>query len=186
MKMGAYLSGSSIIRCTSRMARVALRSDSTTGGPMVILGTKWPSMTSTWSMRHPAASSAAICSPRRAKSAERIDGRISTMDGTLNYNCGEEPVSRVAAGQAKMGGGYRQSVYYVFVFFPFERTGGIDQLAAGLQVWKRLFQDLALHIGEPRQVGLAQPPFDLGIARQGSGSRARRVDQNSVELRIER
>ena len=37
-------------------------------------GTKWPSMTSTWIVRAPASSTAPTCSPRRAKSAARIDG----------------------------------------------------------------------------------------------------------------
>ena len=41
---------------------------------MLIGGTKWPSMTSTWIVPAPAASTAATCSPRRAKSAARIDG----------------------------------------------------------------------------------------------------------------
>src|SRR6202158_3670497 len=134
MNAGAYLSGSSIIRCTSRIARVDFLSDSTTGGPMVMLGTKWPSITSTWSMRQPAFSSAAICSPRCAKSAERIDGRISTMSDysmlANGYNRGEKPVSGVAAGQAQVRRGHRQprpkSGNDVFVFFPFERTGGVD------------------------------------------------------------
>src|SRR5688500_1064391 len=46
----------------------------TTNGPIVMLGTKCPSITSTWIQSAPAASTVAISSPRRAKSAERIDG----------------------------------------------------------------------------------------------------------------
>ena len=46
----------------------------TTGGPIVMLGTKWPSMTSTWIRRAPASITVAISSPRRPKSADRIDG----------------------------------------------------------------------------------------------------------------
>ena len=41
---------------------------------MLSAGTKWPSITSTWIVRAPAASTAPTCSPRRAKSAARIDG----------------------------------------------------------------------------------------------------------------
>ena len=37
--------------------------------PIVTGGTKCPSPTSKWKMRHPAASSASICSPSRVKSA---------------------------------------------------------------------------------------------------------------------
>ena len=70
----------------------------------------------------------------------------------------------------------------VFIFFPFQGAGGVDQPPAGLQVWERVLQDFALQGGEPREVARAQPPLDLGIARQGSGSRAGRVDQDAVEL----
>src|SRR5262249_36181751 len=69
-------SGSVIIKCVSRGRCVTLRSDLTMGAPMERLGTKWPSITSTW-MRSAAARSAwATCSPNRAKSAARIDGAI--------------------------------------------------------------------------------------------------------------
>ena len=43
-------------------------------GPIVIGGTKWPSMTSTWITRAPASITSATCAPSRAKSAERIEG----------------------------------------------------------------------------------------------------------------
>ena len=43
----AYLSGSVIIRCTSSGTRATRLIDFTTGGPIVILGTKCPSITST-------------------------------------------------------------------------------------------------------------------------------------------
>src|ERR1700756_177405 len=43
-------------------------------GPNVIGGTKWPSMTSTWMTRAPAASTSSTWAARRAKSADRIDG----------------------------------------------------------------------------------------------------------------
>src|SRR5579863_9651096 len=48
----------------------------TTTGPIVMLGTKWPSITSTCSQSAPAASTAFASSARRAKSAERIDGAM--------------------------------------------------------------------------------------------------------------
>ena len=47
-----------------------------TSGPIVIGGTKWPSMTSTWMTRAPASSTSPTCSPRRAKSAARIEGAM--------------------------------------------------------------------------------------------------------------
>ena len=44
-------------------------------GPIVIGGTKWPSITSTWIIRAPAAITSSTCAPSREKSADRIDGR---------------------------------------------------------------------------------------------------------------
>src|SRR5258705_2628380 len=63
-----------IMRCASSGSRVTRRSERTTAGPSVRFGTKCPSMTSTWMRSAPAASASATCSPRRAKSADRIDG----------------------------------------------------------------------------------------------------------------
>ena len=48
----------------------------TTTGPMVMLGTKWPSITSTCSQSAPAASTARASSPSLAKSADRIEGAM--------------------------------------------------------------------------------------------------------------
>ena len=45
-----------------------------TSAPKLTFGTKWPSMTSQWIQSAPPASIAAISSPRRAKSAARIEG----------------------------------------------------------------------------------------------------------------
>src|SRR5262245_38215659 len=41
---------------------------------MLMLGTKWPSMTSTWMRSAPARSASRTWAPSRAKSAARIDG----------------------------------------------------------------------------------------------------------------
>ena len=43
-----------------------------------MLGTKWPSMTSTWMRSAPAFSIASISAPRREKSADRIEGAMRT------------------------------------------------------------------------------------------------------------
>jgi hypothetical protein len=58
---------------------VAFRSEFTTGSPIVIFGTKWPSITSTCSIFAPPALTEAISSASLVKSAERIDGAISNM-----------------------------------------------------------------------------------------------------------
>src|SRR5215475_523562 len=56
---------------------------STTSGPMVMLGTKRPSMTSTWIQSAPAASTARTSSPSRVKSADRTDGATSMAAATV-------------------------------------------------------------------------------------------------------
>ena len=83
-----------------------------------------------------------------------------------------------------MGGGYRKSLYDVFVLFPFQRTGGVDQPPSGLQIPERPLEDLTLQLGETRQIGQTQPPLDLGIPRQRSCAGARGVHQDPIELRI--
>src|SRR5579862_4413376 len=74
---GINSSGFSIIRWQSSGNFVTLRSDFTTGGPIVRFGTKCPSITSTWMTLAPPSVAAHTCSPSRAKSAERIDGASS-------------------------------------------------------------------------------------------------------------
>ena len=76
-KSATYLSGSTIIRCTSNGLVVTGRRASTIKGPIVMLGTKRPSITSTWIQSAPAASTARTSSPSREKSAERIEGEIT-------------------------------------------------------------------------------------------------------------
>src|SRR4029077_12863455 len=60
-------SGSEIIRCVSRGRRVTWRSDWTIGTPIEMLGTKCPSITSTWMRSAPACSASATCSPQASK-----------------------------------------------------------------------------------------------------------------------
>ena len=48
--------------------------EAATRGPIVIGGTKWPSMTSTWMIRAPAAITSSTCEPSFEKSDERIEG----------------------------------------------------------------------------------------------------------------
>ena len=73
-KSATSRSGSTIIRCTSNGRSVCGRMAATTAGPMVRFGTNRPSMTSTWMESAPAAVVSRTTSPKRAKSAERIDG----------------------------------------------------------------------------------------------------------------
>src|SRR4051812_36421587 len=74
-------SGRSTIRWTSSApprSWTRSRRDSTISGPIVIGGTKWPSITSTWITRAPASMTSSTCSPRQAKSADRIEGTTRT------------------------------------------------------------------------------------------------------------
>src|SRR6266403_342779 len=77
-KASRNASGSDTIRCVSSGRRVTRRTDCTTAGPIERLGTKCPSMTSTWMRSAPARSASVTCSPRRAKSAARIEGASRT------------------------------------------------------------------------------------------------------------
>src|SRR5208282_1161491 len=82
-------SGFSIIRWQSSGKSVTLRSDFTTGGPMVRFGTKCPSMISTWMTLPPPSAAACTCSPSRAKSAERIDGASSIKPELSEHDVSE-------------------------------------------------------------------------------------------------
>mmetsp|Transcript_52358 Transcript_52358/g.128501 ORF Transcript_52358/g.128501 Transcript_52358/m.128501 type:complete len:222 (-) Transcript_52358:140-805(-) len=73
-KSGMRSSGSTIIRWTSSGLSVTGRSASTTSGPIVMLGTNRPSMTSTCTQSQPALSMARTSSPSLEKSADRMDG----------------------------------------------------------------------------------------------------------------
>src|SRR3954454_3639907 len=76
----ARLSGSSIMRCTSRGTSVLRLSASTIVGPKVRLGTKWLSITSTCTQS--ALPMRATSSPSRAKSALRMLGVIWMPTGS--------------------------------------------------------------------------------------------------------
>ena len=74
----------------------------TTGGPRVMLGTKCPSITSTWMTVPPPRSAAATCSARWAKSADRIDGKSSTIGLLAQWIFGVTPCPvSVSAGTHK-------------------------------------------------------------------------------------
>src|SRR5262245_42359100 len=77
-----YWSGFSIIRWQSSGSFVNFRKDLTTGGPSVMLGTKCPSMTSTWTTVPPPSAAAWTCSAKCAKSADKIEGASSTNLGS--------------------------------------------------------------------------------------------------------
>ena len=63
------------MRWQSKNSGVWRRNDATTGGPIVTLGTKCPSMTSTWSQSAACATSP-TCSASKPKSADNTDGAM--------------------------------------------------------------------------------------------------------------
>src|SRR2546423_273929 len=76
----------------------------TTGGPMVRLGTKWPSITSTCS-KSACGATASMASASAAKSADRIEGAMRTTPRTLSRRAQSEDVHAVgAAGLWKKAG----------------------------------------------------------------------------------
>src|SRR5947199_257431 len=79
-----WCSGRSIIRCTSSQPPASCTcslSASTICGPIVIGGTKCPSITSTWITRAPASITVFTCSHMRDQSAARIDGATRRPSG---------------------------------------------------------------------------------------------------------
>mmetsp|Transcript_22958 Transcript_22958/g.78164 ORF Transcript_22958/g.78164 Transcript_22958/m.78164 type:complete len:247 (+) Transcript_22958:184-924(+) len=78
-KSATRSSGSTIMRCVSSTLSVTGRRASTTSGPMVMLGTKRPSITSMWIHSAPALSTACTSSPSLAKLALRMDGDTMTL-----------------------------------------------------------------------------------------------------------
>src|SRR5207245_968622 len=72
------------IRWASSGTWVSGRIDFTMAGPIVRLGTKWPSITSMWSMSAPASAASRTWSPKRSNLADKIDGAILMAIGVRN------------------------------------------------------------------------------------------------------
>src|ERR1051325_9613829 len=103
MKRGMCGSGRSTMRCTSKNFGDRGRIACTTTGPMVMFGTKWPSITSTWIQSAPARVTASTSSPSRLKSADRIDGATSAMAGRRYPPPPPPPTQLVPAAQQLAG-----------------------------------------------------------------------------------
>src|SRR5437667_336179 len=72
------------IKWASKGTLVSARIDLTIAGPIVRLGTKWPSITSMWSMSAPASAASRTWSPKRSNRADKIDGAILMAIGLRN------------------------------------------------------------------------------------------------------
>src|SRR5258706_9512608 len=139
-------------------------------------------MMSTSSKSAPARSTAWISSPRRAKSADSIEGAIFIFSSSLSQARGEKSVGRVpvrqgekifAAGhlprargqkvrgvlQGKRFVSIKKILHHALVFLRRERAGGVDQNAAGLQIGGRPAEDFLLQAGEGRGLRLLPAPL---------------------------
>ena len=68
------------------------------------------------------------------------------------------------------------------VFLIEQTTGRIDQHAARAHQGCRRCQNLRLHLGELCHTRCRLPPLQIRITTQGTGTRARRIDQHPVEF----
>src|SRR3954447_25977104 len=105
-------SGRSIMRCTSSTPPAPCTcpaSACTISGPMVMGGTKCPSITSTWMTRAPASMTSATWAPSREKSADRIDGATcrppnsSRAAGTISSHRAQHRVAAMLAEHVLSG-----------------------------------------------------------------------------------
>src|SRR6267378_712657 len=194
-----YFSGSTIIRCRSSGSRVRLRIASRIGKPIVMFGTKRPSITSMWIWSAPAASTRAISSARTPKSADRIEGAILTalLISRAVQPDGREPVGAVAIGpraqiavgvqrQREIGGRVdapgrlrgEERGDHRLVLLGLGRARRVHQAPAGLHEGGRGGQDLALARGAGGDVLGPPPPLHLRIAPEHAEVRAGRVHQH--------
>src|ERR671925_268726 len=169
-KSSTRRSGRSTIRCTSSTPSrpcTRSRSASTTSAPMVIGGTKWPSMTSTWITRAPASITSSTCAPSRAKSAARIDGatRTSCIKGAAKARRRYRKIDRVARRQVLRVSalvvvlGWVLGAVLLLVLNLVERgdVAPLEPLAVGI--------DLVELVGQhPVAAAAAVDPVDLAVA----------------------
>ena len=108
-----WRSGASIIRWTSTPPPASWTwsaMPARTSGPIVIGGTKWPSITSKWITRAPASITSSTWAPSLPKSAERIDGATrractsSNIRSLIAANLALQPVRPRAASRRRRTG----------------------------------------------------------------------------------
>src|SRR5450759_1171941 len=160
-----------------------------------MFGTKCPSMTSTCSKRAPPRSTLATSSPRRAKSADRMDGAISIIGRLfLCYHSGVESFPGVAPRQPLDDASELEPVAvrierlidHVAILLALERTGRIHQFSTAAEAGQRMDEETHLPGMLSGQFRELDAPLDLRVAPDGAGAAARRVEQDAVEARTER
>src|SRR5262245_6361161 len=151
---------------------------STTGGPIVRLDTKCPSIISTWRSLAPPRSARAISSARRAKSADSIEGTISIICGLFKfYHGGVETVPGIASGKPHQ----RRRAGNLLILLRFQGTRGIHHQSARREERTGIREKGHLPPVQIVQIGRCQSPLNLRVARECTGARAGCVDENPVE-----
>ena len=82
---------------------------------------------------------------------------------------------------AHAGFGRQQRGDRLLAFFRFQRTGAVDQRPARLEQRDRLLQQPLLQRRQGGDVGFLPQPGDVGMAADGAGRGAGRIDQDAVE-----
>src|SRR5262245_5028918 len=193
--------GLSTIRWQSRCRSVRLRSDFTTGGPMVRLGTKWPSITSTW-RRSASAATRSTSSASWAKSADRIDGAILFPVTASPYvRPKPQDIHAVGAGIVReqelsppaappgpprgwVGDELRELVLGPGVdpgrLGARQRANGVDGHAARPHRPRRRPQQVLLQLDQVRHLRGRDAPPQLGPPAHDAEAAARRVHEHAV------
>lgn len=83
--------------------------------------------------------------------------------------------------QRELGRRCEESFGLGFGLLPQQRAGDVDKPTSGLHRAHGAARDLLLLHGEVGQIPEASTPFGVGVAPQGPGAEARRIDQHSVE-----
>ena len=103
----------------------------------------------------------------------------------LSGACGRLPAGCVCL----LGAGYptrarlvgEECVHHRLVLDPEHRTGALKERTAGCQHRPQRIEQAALLRGEPRQVGGAPQPLDVGMATYDTGPGAGCIEQDAVE-----
>src|SRR5437762_2320348 len=117
-----------------------------------MLGTKWPSMTSTWSQSAPAAITARTSSARRPKSAESNDGAIVRRTAGAEAGGGRPRRLGAAGLRATADADGVEGVEAVAVGECSKRAGGVDE--SGGRRGEIARGVLALEVGMVREPAL--------------------------------
>ena len=86
--------------------------------------------------------------------------------------------------QFQFGMGGEEVGDQIAVFLGFDRAGGIDEAAAGLQAGQGVFENGCLGFGQTGDVVRLEPPADVDTPTENAGVRAGDVEEDGVELAV--